>query len=208
MVKVYGPMMSLDASGTLAKAVTFSKWKGRNYVRERVIPANPKSGGQVGRRAMFKFLTQAWAANSAGRQATWQDLADQLIASRFNAFVSTNMARWHNELTPGMEIPIAEKNATSAMVLSAAAWEQNRIKLSFDAVPILWDWGVLIFAKLGAAVTGAVGNTIIVDPRGSADGYNIFWTPPEVGTWHFDARIFSNDGGQGADTGPVSAAPP
>ena len=41
MVKVYGPMMSLDATGTIGKTATFSKWKGRNYVRQRVVPANP-----------------------------------------------------------------------------------------------------------------------------------------------------------------------
>ena len=58
MVKITGPMMSLDAQGTLGDAITFAKWKGRPYVRQRVIPSNPKTGAQLGRRAMFKFLTK------------------------------------------------------------------------------------------------------------------------------------------------------
>ena len=66
MVRVYGPAMSIDASGTLASTIVFSKWKGRNYIRERVIPANPKSGGQVGMRACFAWLTQQWASIAAG----------------------------------------------------------------------------------------------------------------------------------------------
>jgi hypothetical protein len=43
MAKVTGPLMSLDASGTVGKTATFSKWKGQNYVRLRVTPLNPQS---------------------------------------------------------------------------------------------------------------------------------------------------------------------
>ena len=46
MAKVTGPLMSLDASGTVAGTVVFSKWHGRNYVRQRVIPQNPRSEDQ------------------------------------------------------------------------------------------------------------------------------------------------------------------
>lgn len=38
--------MSLDASGTVGKTTTFSKWKGRNYVRLRVTPMNPQTADQ------------------------------------------------------------------------------------------------------------------------------------------------------------------
>jgi len=31
MVKLNAPLMSLDASGTVANSITFAKWKGRNY---------------------------------------------------------------------------------------------------------------------------------------------------------------------------------
>ena len=41
MVKVAAPMLSLEASGTIANSMTFSKWKGRPYVRTRVTPALP-----------------------------------------------------------------------------------------------------------------------------------------------------------------------
>ena len=46
MVKLGGPALSLDASGTVGGILTFSKWKGRPYVRTRVIPSNPKSGAK------------------------------------------------------------------------------------------------------------------------------------------------------------------
>ncbi len=59
MAKVTGPLMSLDASGTVAKTTTFSKWKGRNYVRLRVTPANPQSTDQVATRGYLGVLAKA-----------------------------------------------------------------------------------------------------------------------------------------------------
>jgi len=43
MAKVNGPFMSLSASGTFADTLTASIWKGRPYIRQRVIPANPRT---------------------------------------------------------------------------------------------------------------------------------------------------------------------
>lgn len=46
MAKVSAPFLSLDASGTVASTLTASKWKGRNYMRLRIVPANPQSPNQ------------------------------------------------------------------------------------------------------------------------------------------------------------------
>lgn len=51
MAKVTSPLMSMDASGSLGGAITFAKWKGRNYVRQLVIPSNPQTSGQQDARA-------------------------------------------------------------------------------------------------------------------------------------------------------------
>jgi len=50
MAKVTGPLMSLDASGTVGNTITFSKWNGKNYVRHRVIPQNRKTDAQASSR--------------------------------------------------------------------------------------------------------------------------------------------------------------
>jgi len=100
MVKVYGPMMSMDASGTIADAITFSKWKGRNYVRQRVIPANPQSANQTGMRCMMSALAKAWASLTAAQKAFWDDLAAASTISNFNAFCSFNLERWRQQKGP------------------------------------------------------------------------------------------------------------
>lgn len=59
MAKVTGPLMSLDASGTVGKTATFSKWKGRNYVRLRVTPQNPQTEEQATSRTYLGAIGQA-----------------------------------------------------------------------------------------------------------------------------------------------------
>lgn len=59
MAKVTGPLMSLDASGSVAETITFSKWKGRNYVRQRIVPANPQTSDQLAGRSILGTLAKA-----------------------------------------------------------------------------------------------------------------------------------------------------
>lgn len=59
MAKVTGPLMSLDASGSVASTITFSKWKGRNYVRQRVVPSNPSTAGQIAVRLILGDIAKA-----------------------------------------------------------------------------------------------------------------------------------------------------
>lgn len=47
MAKVDGPLMSMTATGTYGKSLTYSRRKGVNVVRQRVTPANPQTEGQM-----------------------------------------------------------------------------------------------------------------------------------------------------------------
>lgn len=208
MVKLYGPMFSLGASGTLADAVTYSSWKGRSYARERVIPSNPQSGAQVGRRAMFRFLSQAWDAIATIDKASWQDLADQIVASRFNGYLKDNMERWHNFISPCQAAPPTETGTPSDNALTAAAWEENRVKLSIAGSALGDNWGIAIFAST-ATMAGAptVGECVLIQPDTTIAAHTEFWTPPSVTTWYFDTICFSDDGVKAAVGGEQSAAP-
>jgi len=63
MAKTTGPLFSLTASGTVGKTITYSNWKGRPYVRRRVIPLNPMLAGQMAVRNALRCIAQAvvWA---------------------------------------------------------------------------------------------------------------------------------------------------
>lgn len=208
MVKVYGPMMSLDASGTLADAISFSTWKGRSYVRERVLPSNPKSGAQVGRRAMFSFLSKNWAPLSPAAKATWQDTADELVASTFNAFIRGNMNSWHNFLAPSHAHPPARDDAVATWDSPPnATWEQHRIYVSGALDVLNQNWGVMIFASPTPTFTTAVANAIMIHLMNDTIAHQWFWTPPGVQTWYFNTRLFSDAGVLGAQGTEFSAIP-
>jgi hypothetical protein len=63
MAKVTGPLLSLDASGSVANTMTFSRWKGRNYVRQRVIPTYTNSATQAKIRQLISDASIAWKSN-------------------------------------------------------------------------------------------------------------------------------------------------
>ena len=65
MAKVTGPFMSIDASGTFADTLTASKWKGINYIRQRVIPTYRNTTLQAAIRSLITDSSQAWKVGGA-----------------------------------------------------------------------------------------------------------------------------------------------
>ena len=87
MARVTGPLLSLDASGTVYDTLTYAKWKERNYVRQWFKPANPQSAGQVAQRAVFAAGVADWQSQTAETQADWDEAARVFYISGFNYFV-------------------------------------------------------------------------------------------------------------------------
>lgn len=96
MAKLDGPLMSMAASGSIGGILTFGQNKGRNFVRQLVIPSNPQTAAQSGVRSMMKFIGQEWAQLSPTDQATWATRAAQTNISNFAAFSSKGMDNWSN----------------------------------------------------------------------------------------------------------------
>lgn len=53
MSRVLGPLLSLSATKTFGKTLTFSTWKGINTVRLKSNPSNPQTTSQMAGRAYF-----------------------------------------------------------------------------------------------------------------------------------------------------------
>lgn len=67
MAIVDSPLLSLGAKKTIGKTLTFLRVKGQNIVRQRVIPANPKTAAQQAQRALLAKAVAEW--HSAGLNA-------------------------------------------------------------------------------------------------------------------------------------------
>lgn len=60
MARLTAPLLSLGASGTIAKSLVYATWKGIPYARVHVIPANPRSNAQKEVRGVFSTLNEMW----------------------------------------------------------------------------------------------------------------------------------------------------
>lgn len=194
MVKVAAPMLSLDASGSLAGALVFSKWKGRNYVRSLVKPANPKSVKQVSVRAMFKFLAQEWTNNSTAFKATWNDLADDQVISPFNAFMGFNQARWRNGLTPCRDYPASTTGGVGNATFVSATGGIRLATLAFTINPLQDHFGALIARSVTTGFTPGFENLVAIIALRPAGAHSYIDTPLAAGTYYYRTRWF-DDGG-------------
>jgi hypothetical protein len=204
MVKVAAPCLSLGASGSIAGALVFSTWKGRPYVRELVKPSNPKSGGQVGVRAMFKFLAQIWDGLTSGNKATWEDRADDSVISPFNAFVGYNQGRWRNFKGPSKEDPAAEVSTPALAPTTTPTGGVRQIELSIADGVTPPDWGYLIYRSDSTGFTPAFSNCIASIPWLVAGTTVYIDTPLAPGTYYYRIGGFMADGVKGALEAEVS----
>jgi len=98
MAKPTAPLLSFDASGTLAKTMVFSRWRGIPYVRRYVIPANPQTAAQQTTRNTFTMLTEFWKVAGPLLQAPWGLYATGRKFLDRNAFIGQNIALIRGEV--------------------------------------------------------------------------------------------------------------
>lgn len=96
MAKVHAPLMSFGASGKLANSIVFFPWKGINCVRSYVVPANPKSAGQVTQRGYMTTIVDAiHAAQALAAEALD---AEDVAAYGLLASCEPTPRTWFNQL--------------------------------------------------------------------------------------------------------------
>ena len=200
--------MSVDASGTVAKTITFRKWKGRNYVARWAKPSNPKAVKQVAVRSMLRFLSQDWVAVPGVDQATWEEAAASKKISPFNEFISYGMMRFRNGLFPSEAYPAAvASTAPSAPTLVATGGtRQVSLAITEGATPPVLAW---VIYRGAAAPTGVWSEVaFVISPAGAITTW--VDTPLVAGTYHYKVRGCNLDGKAGAlsaaDTTGIAAA--
>jgi len=122
MAKITGALLSLGGSGTIAKTITFSKWKGRAYARQRVVPANPNSTAQALTRGVFSDASNIWKNAGALLIAPWNSFASGQVLTGRNAFMSSYVATLRAALDRELMIfSPGSKGGVAPVSVSAAA---------------------------------------------------------------------------------------
>lgn len=95
MAKVSGPLLSLSAAGKFANTLVAAVWKGIPYMRQYVIPANPRTTDQVAHRNLFTAAVDFWQTLKAVAimKTAWalEALVSPDTQSGFNCFIQNNL---------------------------------------------------------------------------------------------------------------------
>lgn len=161
MATTKAPLFGLDASGTLGGSITFSKWRGRTYVRRHAVPSNPKSGLQVGMRACFKYITQAWASLTSADQEKWSDLAAVDNITKLNAMVRDGQALARRNVGFRKTPDAAAGTTPDQPTGGAAAAQPKTLVLSWTRpVANQGDYVTMIFRSKTTGFTHDISNLV------------------------------------------------
>lgn len=194
MARVTGPFMSISASGTLAKVLTASIWKGRPYMRQRVIPANPRSAAQLGVRAMMAFLAEQWINLSTAQKASYEADATEKMISPFNQFCSANLLRWQVFDSPTMLWPAPEISTPLTVTTMTLTGGDGNVLVQLTPSGAGDIWGFIICRELAAITAPNWTNSVKVLEADA--GNQVQWTdsPLDPATYHYRAAVINDDG--------------
>ena len=198
MALVQGPLMSMEASGTIGKTLTFSKWKGRAYVRSRVTPANPRSAAQTGIRCMVAFLGNAWDLLTAPNKATFEEGATAKAISPFNEYMSANMKLWRDGDIPANMTPPAKAQTPATVSVMTLTGGVGYANLAVTVSTITNQWGAIVFRS--AATITVLNRTTAVHVIPLLADTTPEWIDAnlEPGTYHYRVAAITEDGLMGS----------
>ena len=95
MAIVESPLLALNAKKTIGKTLTYMRLKGQNVVRQRVIPANPKTASQQTQRGLMSaavalFHSLGLTAVDLAALNRWATASFRKL-SGYNLFVKTRV---------------------------------------------------------------------------------------------------------------------
>jgi hypothetical protein len=205
MVKLKSPMMSLDASGSIGSAITFSKWKGRNYARKLVVPANPQSGLQTGMRAGMSYLSKNYASLTAGEKTAWEAHVASLSISGINGYIRHNQARLRRNLGVQSAYNDTAAAAIAAPTGGAAAAAPKSVVLTWVDSAGTDHKATAIYWSLTGTFTRDISKLVAIIPDGVQTYTDIRLTTGVARFYEFAA--VADTGTLGTASAEVTATP-
>jgi len=212
MVKVTN-MFGDEYSGKVGTAGVFAKWKGRQYRRKYVIPANPKTSKQTNVRNNFTNAVANWHEFWSIQKRVFSYLGAGQTLSGFNLWVS----RYQKAATSGGSLPVqplmgyrqfgTAKTTVSGEALTSGAADHTLAYNPAVMSSLTFSKGTSSVAieavverersviRIPVAITGAVtmdytaggriitGEAIATNPAAGLE-QRIYWGPIDAGSVH------------------------
>lgn len=160
MAKTTGGLLSLGARGTIGSVMTFAKWRGRPYVRQRVIPANPNTVAQQTTRNLFSNAHSIWKQMQAVPQAPWDAFAKGKPLTGQNAFIGrfTKDLRGDPDLADMTFSPGSQGGLAPASVVFTPTVGGVDVALTAPTLPLGWSITEAQAAGVTDGVPGSLTN--------------------------------------------------
>jgi hypothetical protein len=82
----------MRANGSVGKTNVYASWRGIPYVRQHVIPANPRTAGQLSTRTVFAWLNDLYRRLGPGALEPWDTYASGRPFTSRNGFIKQNLS--------------------------------------------------------------------------------------------------------------------
>lgn len=186
MVRLKGQLLSLDASGSIGKTVTYSNWKGRGYAKKYSVPTDNHQPGHLGMRAAMGFLSTQWSGLATADKDTWNSTAVDEQISEFDAYVGFNLLRTVETNAPTKAQPPTPATFAPGTVGFTVTPKSSFVDVQFGFVPTPVTWSMTIFRSDVNAFTPSLANMVhqvtgVVLPTLN----HIRDVPPNRGTWYY-----------------------
>lgn len=142
MAKLTAPLLSLSARGTIADTVTYSAWKGIDYARQRVIPANPQTTAQSATRDVFTMLGQLWNVMQTLARAPWIANAVGKPYTHRNKVINVNLPVLRSEVDMNAFAGSPGAMAGMAPASIATAFAGGNITVTIGAPTLPPGWTI------------------------------------------------------------------
>ncbi len=113
MGKLKNPLFSFDARGTIGRAITYAKRRGRNIAESVPFPTNANTPPQKAWRPMFSKCIDLWHLLSVADKLAWESAARPLHMTGYAWFISQCLRP-----NPGIYLPLAGGTMTGDIDLS------------------------------------------------------------------------------------------
>lgn len=187
MAKPTGALLAFGASGQIAKTVVYASWRGRQYARRYLIPANPQSTEQTKTRSAFAWLQQVWKLSPTLFQDPWTLFASGQPFTNRNAFGSKNISvlRDAADLAAFVFSPGAKGGVAPTSIAITPGATQLSILINTPTPPTGWT----LTSAIAAAIADQDPNTgtlyTITAGEDTTSTYTVVLTSLTTGTLYY-----------------------
>lgn len=188
MVKTKGQLLSLGASGSIGKALTYSSWKGRPYAKQFKVPTDPKALPQLGIRDLMRYLSQEWAGLSQADKESWTAHGQQFTLPPYDAYMSANLSRYVDGKGITKAYPAAEQANAITVLWGTATVYERYLTIAISAIPANAGWATFIYRSQFSGFDPHPDNMIQAFTTGFIpQSVTIRDTPPTHANWYYRA---------------------